>query len=101
MTFAISVLPTPASPSRNNGRCMTSDRNREVARLRSATYSPELSSVWVSSIDFGCAWGIGGRRGETAILCDIKKGPPNFPDGGPSPPPPGNRGYFTWTKLLQ
>src|ERR1700741_758289 len=52
-TLPISVLPTPASPSRNSGRFIASDRKSEVARLRSATYSPEASRAWVSSIDFG------------------------------------------------
>jgi hypothetical protein len=34
---------------------MASERKSEVARLRSATYSPEASSACVSSIDFGNA----------------------------------------------
>src|SRR5687768_687116 len=63
-TLAISVLPTPASPSRNRGRCMASERNSEVARLRSATYSPAASSACVSSMEAGevlvCARGMGG-----------------------------------------
>ena len=45
--------PTPASPSRKSGRCIASERKSDVARLRSATYSPAASSAWVSSIDFG------------------------------------------------
>ena len=36
-TLAISVLPTPASPSRNSGRLMRSARNSTVASARSAT----------------------------------------------------------------
>ena len=35
-TLAISVLPTPASPSRNSGRPMRSARNSTVASERSA-----------------------------------------------------------------
>src|SRR5688572_10020433 len=37
---------------------MASARKSEVARLRSATYSPEASSACVSSIDFGREVGI-------------------------------------------
>ena len=36
-TLAISVLPTPASPSRNNGRPIRNARNSTVARARSPT----------------------------------------------------------------
>ena len=39
--------------ARKSGRFMASARKSEVARLRSATYSPEASSACVSSIDFG------------------------------------------------
>ena len=35
--LASAVLPTPASPSRNSGRCSRSARNSETARPRSAT----------------------------------------------------------------
>src|SRR5260221_13218938 len=54
-TLAISVLPTPASPSRNNGRPMRNARNTAVASDRSATYSPFASNPSVASMESGSA----------------------------------------------
>src|SRR5687768_14647649 len=84
ITLPISVLPTPASPSRKSGLCMDSDRNSEVARLRSATYSPLASSAWVSSIDFGSVFVMSGAK------------EPHFPGFGAQAPP-----WFDELNLLQ
>src|SRR5262249_43238229 len=56
-----SVLPTPASPSRNRGRSILSARNKAVARLRSAIYAPAASSASVSSMEPGRCAGTGER----------------------------------------
>src|SRR5579859_3089729 len=52
-TFAISVFPTPASPSRKSGFCRRKLRKITVARLRSATYEWLWRAVSTSRIDEG------------------------------------------------
>src|SRR5687767_15107342 len=52
-TLAISVFPTPASPSRNRGLPILSARNTTVASPRSAIYLPRANSSTVSSMERG------------------------------------------------
>src|SRR2546423_9907812 len=47
---------------------MARARNSDVARLRSATYSPEASRAWVSSIDCGNGAGMGSGRKSGILL---------------------------------
>src|SRR4051794_27156782 len=49
MAFASSVLPTPASPSSNRGRCSVSARNTDVAKPSSGRYPLALSAAETST----------------------------------------------------
>src|SRR3954463_16064274 len=54
---------------------MASAKNSDVARLRSATYSPAASRAWVSSIDFGSGAGMEKRLKERHFP-EFEQGPP-------------------------
>ena len=59
----ISVLPTPASPSRNKGRAILKLRKSTVPSARSARYPPRASSSTVASIEVGSGPGLACMRG--------------------------------------